>query len=72
MMITITPFTINPNCSFVAPLGGYEREDGVRKDYLPITYWGVYLNDKYISYTSSKELAEKTKVWLEKWFKDRV
>ena len=72
MMITIAPFTINPSCYCSALQIGYEKEEQTKRNHLLITYWGIYLEDKYISYTSSKELAEKTKVWIEKWLTDRL
>ena len=65
MDITIVPLTVNSNDkSKLLPI----------KDNLmaPIIYWGVYLNDECVSCTSSKELAEKTKLWMEKWLKDQV
>jgi hypothetical protein len=51
---------------------GHEKGEHAKRDRLPITYWGIYLDDKHVSYTSSRELAEKTKVWIEKWLKDRL
>ncbi|HSE83216.1 MAG TPA: hypothetical protein VLB01_01550 [Thermodesulfobacteriota bacterium] len=63
MTITIAPFT-------VSSLNSAMNENS--KDvHSPIIYWGIYLDDKYISHTSSKEQAEKTKVWIEKWLRDR-
>ncbi len=71
MTITIAPFTVDPGCSYTAPLfGNAEKEVYAQKN--PLTYWGIYIDDKYVSYTSSKELAEKTKVWMEKWLRDRL
>ena len=32
-----------------------------------ITYWGIYLDDREISTTSTKEQAENTKKWMEDW-----
>jgi hypothetical protein len=72
MMITIAPFTIDPSCYSSAPLIRYEKEEHTKRNPPPITYWGIYLDDRYISYTSSKELAEKTKLWIKKWLKDRL
>ena len=80
MTIIIAPFTVNPSCDGIAPQVGYEEEGCTERnhnsteahEHLPITYWGIYLDDKYISYTSSKELAEKTKVWIQKWLEDRL
>ena len=68
---TIAPFTINPTCQCkVQPVG--KGENHINKYHTPITYWGIYLNDKHISRTSSKELAEQTKIWLEKWLGNRI
>jgi len=36
----------------------------------PVTYWGVFLNDTRVSAASSRELAEKTKEWVENWLTD--
>jgi len=30
------------------------------------------MDGKNISYTSTRELADKTKVWMEKWLEDRL
>jgi hypothetical protein len=67
MTITIAPFTIDRSheCGSLSPV---YAGDGL---ITPITYWGIYIDDKNISYTSSKELAEKTKVWMEKWLRQR-
>ena len=65
MDITIVPLTVNSNDkSKLLPI----------KDNLmaPIIYWGVYLNDECVSYTSSKELAERTKLWVRNWLSNRV
>jgi hypothetical protein len=71
MTITIAPFTVDSRCTYTAPLFGDAGKEGhTQRD--PLTYWGIYIDDKYVSYTSSKELAEKTKVWMEKWLKDRL
>ena len=72
MAITIAPFRINTSCYRSALQFGYEKEEQTKRNHLLITYWGIYLDDKHISYTSSKELAEKTKLWIEKWLKDRL
>ena len=37
---------------------------------VPITYWGVYLGEKEISTTSTKEQAEKTKKWMESYLEN--
>jgi hypothetical protein len=73
MAITIAPFAVRPNYGFTAPMIGHNtKEDDIGRQHLPTTYWGIYVDDKYVSYTSSKELAEKTKLWMEKWLKDRL
>lgn len=87
MTITIAPLTVNTTCdsevrgrdrgreylgNCIAPQFGRENKGYDEKNLLPITYWGIYLDDKYISYTSSKELAEKTKLWIQKWLEDRL
>ena len=72
MTITITPFTVDPNPDFKASPFGYEIKEQIKRNHLPITYWGIYIDDKYISYTSSKELAEKTKLWMERWLKGQL
>jgi hypothetical protein len=72
MTITIAPFKIDPSHNYPAQSVKNEREKHSKGYGLPITYWGIYLDDKHVSYTSSKELAEKTKQWIEKWLKDRL
>ena len=67
MTITIAPFTVDPGYGFTAPAVRYGKEEELKKAQGPITYWRIYMDDKYVSYTSSKELAEKTKAWMEKW-----
>ena len=69
MTITIVPFTINPGYDANALSVEYKRVEQAKTTNPPITYWGIYLDDKHISYTSSRELAEKTKLWMEKWLK---
>ena len=65
MIITITPFAVNVPENSNLPL--LKRK---RKERTPtIIYWGIYLNNEQISFTSSKELAEDTKLWMEKWLK---
>ena len=66
MNITIIPITVNPSCDCKTPSVQYEAERHL-KNHPPITYWGIYLDDKHISFVSSKEQAEETKLWMEKW-----
>ncbi len=56
MTITIEPYTINSN---------------IENSNIPFCYWGIYLDDKEISTTSTKEQAEKTKKWMENWLDSR-
>ena len=67
MTITIAPFTVDTHCDCKMLPIGYGKDEHIRKVHEPITYWRIYMDDKYVSYTSSKELAEKTKAWMEKW-----
>jgi hypothetical protein len=72
MTIKIAPFTVEPICNCEASAVGYRKEEHIKKEHMPITYWGIYMDDKYVSYTSSRELAEKTKAWMEKWLEGRL
>ncbi len=63
MRISIKPITINLDGKIIASLNRREKDDCVD----PVIYWGIYLNNEQISYTSTRELAEKTKLWMEKW-----
>ena len=68
MDITIVPLTINSDDkSKLLPI-----RDEKDKLIAPVIYWGVYLNDECVSYTSSKELAERTKIWVRNWLTNRV
>jgi hypothetical protein len=67
MNITISPFTISSDTEFKLSLFKINKKEPKK----PIVYWGIYLNNKQISYTSSKQLAEKTKLWMENWLKDK-
>jgi hypothetical protein len=71
MTIRITPFTVGSTRNLRTPLIEEINEEKIEKNYPPLTYWGIYLDDKQISYTSSKELAEKTQLWMEKWLSDK-
>jgi len=52
MTITIEPYTINSE---------------IENSMSPITLWGIYLDNKEISTTSTKEQAQNTKEWVENW-----
>ena len=53
MEITVAPLTIDTICDCETPFFGYEKEEHNKRKHLPITYWGIYLDDKHISYTLS-------------------
>lgn len=72
MTITISPFTVGSHCDCNVSPVGYRKDEHIKKEHMPITYWRIYMDDKYVSYTSSKELAEKTKAWMEKWLKGKA
>ena len=67
MIITINPVTLDSTDEFKLALFKNDRVE-YRE---PVTYWGIYLNSEQISYTSTKELAEKTKTWMENWLKGK-
>lgn len=67
MEITIAPYTVEPSCDCSHEAVGMNRELHIRDFHTPITYWGVFLDENKISSTSSKELAEKTREWMENW-----
>lgn len=76
MNIRIEPFTVNQITPETygglrpAPLANGLRDvENSANDV--ITYWGLYLDDKYITHSSSRELAESTRDWMEKWLKTK-
>jgi hypothetical protein len=68
MMITITPFAIDLSEASNLPSLKQKKENRTPT----IIYWGIYLNNEQISYTSSKDLAEETKLWIEKWLRNEI
>jgi len=70
--VRIIPSAVKPTGSFVAPLIDDMNEEQVKRNDLPINYWGIYLDGKYVSFVSSKELAERTKLWMEKWLSNKI
>jgi hypothetical protein len=72
MTIRITPFTVGSTRNLRALLIEDMNEEKIKKNNPPLTYWGIYLDDKQISYTSSKELAEETQLWTEKWLSHKL
>jgi hypothetical protein len=71
MTITIAPYTVNPDCDCKISTVWSEKEEHIKENHLPITYWGIYFDDKHVSSVSSRELAEKTKLWMERWLESR-
>jgi hypothetical protein len=71
LSITIAPLEVTPS----RDINFYPSSDGrneVSKDQnKPIQYWGIYLDNETISYASSKDHAEKTKEWMEKWLTNK-
>lgn len=67
MDIRIAPFTIEPSCDCSPEVYGFDKENHMTSVHTPITYWGVFLDDTRVSAASSRELAEKTKEWMETW-----
>ncbi len=67
MDIKIVPYTFDPTCDCSPDAVGSDKNLHIESVHAPITYWGVFLNDNRISTTSSRELAEKTKAWMENW-----
>jgi len=78
MDIRIEPFTVYASISNYIGVGNTAAQPQLNNGYPqshadtpydPITYWGLYLDDRYVTHTSDRELAERTKVWMEKWLK---
>ena len=67
MSITITPFTLESRQPSIPRVDDHITDEKNRHTSAKTTYWGIYMDGKQVSFTSSKELAEKTKVWMEKW-----
>ena len=65
--ITIQPIVVNiaPNVPINEFINSVDLE--IEKE---LTYWGVYLDDKYVTKTSSKEDAVITMKWMKKWLKE--
>jgi hypothetical protein len=69
MDVTINPFVSNSDRSLNR---GHVNDKIEKRNRPPITYWGIYLDGKIVSYTSSKELAEQSKIWMEKWLNEKT
>jgi hypothetical protein len=70
LSITIAPLEVTPSQEFDRYSGLSEKDQDLTDKNRPVRYWGIYLDDETISYTSNKELAERTKEWMEKWLKN--
>jgi hypothetical protein len=68
MTITIKPFTVNLGDKSIAYLLNHGKDESP----VSVVYWGSILNNEQISYTSTKALAEKTKLWIEKWLNNNL
>jgi hypothetical protein len=67
MEIRIVPYTFDPSCDCPPEVVGSDKNLHIERAHAPIIYWGVFLNESRVSTTSSRELAEKTKEWMENW-----
>jgi hypothetical protein len=59
MTIIIAPFRVDSVPNLKPPPSNHTNEEEIQKNNHPIIYWGIYLDDKQVSYVSSEELAEK-------------
>ena len=71
MDMTINLFVSNSDRSLSRGHVNDKIEKHTTGDRPPITYWGICLDGKIVSYTSSKELAEQSKIWMEKWLNEK-
>jgi hypothetical protein len=71
LSITIAPLEVTPSREFDLYSGLNEKDQDLTDRNMPVRYWGIYLDDEAISYTSNKEHAEKTKEWMEKWLRSK-
>ncbi|MFI5323920.1 MAG: hypothetical protein ACHQ6U_10390 [Thermodesulfobacteriota bacterium] len=67
MDIKVAPYTFEPSCDCSPEVVGFDKNIHICDIHAPITYWGVFLNENRVSMTSSRELAEKTREWMEDW-----
>ncbi len=71
MSITIAPLEVKQCQDIDVYSGVNEKVQDLTDRSRPVTYWGIYLGDEPISYTSSRERAEITKDWIEKWLRNK-
>ncbi|HSE83640.1 MAG TPA: hypothetical protein VLB01_03740 [Thermodesulfobacteriota bacterium] len=71
MKIEVAPYSISPFCNLSGNrFEGGEKRAEENKD--EVSCWGVYVDGKCVFFTSSRESAEKTKVWMEKHLKEEA
>ncbi len=71
LSITIAPLEVKRCGEFDVYSGVNEKAQDLTDTNRPVKYWGIYLGDEAISYTSSRERAEVTKEWIERWLKNK-
>ncbi len=67
MTMRIEEFTVDPVCDCPPDMVGYDKEAHINEVHMPITYWGLYLDEEKISTASTREQAEKTRDWTMSW-----
>jgi hypothetical protein len=70
LSITIAPLEVIPSRDINSYPGLHGKDQAVKDKNQPVRYWGIYLDDEPISYTSTMDHAEKTKEWMEKWLRN--
>lgn len=71
MAITVAPLEVAPSPGFAFYERSNEKGQKLTDKKKPVVYWGIYLDDETISYTSNREHAERTREWMEKWLKKK-
>jgi hypothetical protein len=57
MTITIKPFTVNLGDKSIAYLLNHGKDESP----VSVVYWGIYLNNEQISYTSNQSVGREDK-----------
>ena len=71
LSITIAPLEVTPSREINFSPSSDRKNKVIKDQNKPIQYWGIYLDNETISYTSSRDHAEKTKEWMEKWLRNQ-
>jgi hypothetical protein len=71
LSITIAPLEVTPGGDINCSPSSDGNNEIIKVQNKPIQYWGIYLDNEAISYASSKDHAEKTKEWMEKWLTNK-